>query len=89
MVNRKKLSTTVATQSYHYLQKMVKAGKAESVGGAVDRAVEIARRLDDRAALDRETARYFGDLAESIAAEENEIESALSAASEEFDFDQP
>jgi len=88
-MHRKKLSTTIGAQSYAYLQKLVKAGKAESVGEAVDRAVEVARRLDNRAALDHATARYFGALAPGVAAEEAEIENALSAASQEFDFDQP
>jgi hypothetical protein len=68
---------------------MVKAGKAESVGGAVDRAVEIARRLDDRATLARQTAAYFKGLTSKAAAEETDLEDALSAATEEMDFDQP
>ena len=88
-MNRKKLSTTVGAQNYSYLQKMVKTGKAESVGEAVDKAVEIARRLDNRAALDRETARYFARMEPGVAAEEADVESALSAASQEFDFDKP
>jgi hypothetical protein len=41
---RKKLSTTIGANNYAYLHKMVKSGKAESVGAAVDKAVEIARR---------------------------------------------
>ena len=87
-MNRKKLSTTIGASSYAYLHRLVKSGKAESVGEAVDRAVELARRVDNRAALERETARYFGSMAPRVAAEEAEIETALSAASEELDFDQ-
>ena len=89
MLKRKKLSTTIGAQNYSYLQGMVKAGRADSVGDAVDRAVEVARRVDNRRALDRETARYFAGLALKAAAEEADIENALSSASEEFDFDQP
>lgn len=89
MLNRKKLSTTVGVNSYAYLRNMVKTGKAESVGEAVDRTVEIARRLESRAALDRETARYFANLTPRAATEEAELERALSAGSEELDFDQP
>lgn len=40
----------------HNLHNMVKAGKAESVGQAVDKAVEMARPLDNRATLERQTA---------------------------------
>ena len=72
-----------------YLHNMVKAGRAESVGEAVDKAVEIARRLDNRAILERQTAAYFKGLTSKAAAEEMDIEEALSGASQEMDFDQP
>jgi len=90
---RKKLSTTVGASSYAYLHDAVKAGRAESVGEAVDKAVEIARRLGNRATLERRTAAYFRGLASTSAAEETDLEDALSAASEEiqraFDPDSP
>jgi hypothetical protein len=89
VLHRKKLSTTIGANSYAYLHKMVKTGKAESVGEAVDRAVELARRVDNRATLDRETARYFRSMTSGAAAEEADLENALSAASQELDFDQP
>jgi len=68
---------------------MVKSGKAGSVGEAVDRAVSVARRLDNRATLDHETARYFSGMTTGAAAEEAAIETALGAASQELGFDQP
>lgn len=68
---------------------MVKAGKAESVGEAVDKAVEMARRLDNRATLERQTAAYFKGLTSQSAKEESTLEDALSGASQEMDFDQP
>jgi hypothetical protein len=89
MIQRKKLSTTVGADSYAYLHKMVKAGRAESVGAAVDKAVESARRIDNRATLERETAAYFKSLPSPIADEEAGLEDALSAVSQEMDFDQP
>lgn len=89
MLQRKKLSTTIGANSYAYLHRMVKAGKAQSVGEAVDKAVEVARRLDNRATLERETAAYFKGQTPQAAAEENDLENALSAASQELDFDQP
>jgi len=89
VLQRKKLSTTIGANSYAYLHGMVKAGKAESVGQAVDRAVEMARRLDNRATLERQTAAYFKGLPAKATAEENDLEDALSAASQEMDFDQP
>ena len=89
MLHRKKLSTTIGARNYAYLHKMVKAGKAESVGQAVDIAVEMARRLENRVTLARQTAAYFQGLTPEAAAEETELENLLSAASQEMDFDQP
>jgi len=88
-VRRKKLSTTIGASNYAYLRNMVKAGRAESVGQAVDKAVEIARKLDNRATLERQTAAYFDGLTSKAAAEETDLEEVLSAASQEMDFDQP
>ena len=89
VLKRKKLSTTIGASNYAYLHNMVKAGKAESVGQAVDKAVEIARRLENRAALERQTTAYFKGLTSKAAAEETNLEDILSAASQEMDFDQP
>ena len=86
---RKKLSTTIGASNYAYLSTMVKAGRAQSLGEAVDKAVETARRLDNRATLERQTAAYFKGLTSRAAAEETDLEDALSAASQEIDFDQP
>ena len=89
VLTRKKLSTTIGSSNYAYLHNMVKAGRAESVGQAVDKAVEIARRLDNRATLERQTTAYFKGLTSKAAAEETDLEEVLSAASQEMDFDQP
>jgi hypothetical protein len=86
---RKKLSTTIGASNYAYLHSMVKTGRAESVGAAVDRAVEMARRRDNRVALERQTAAYFSGLTPEVAAEEANLEDTLSTASQEMDFDQP
>src|SRR5436853_2441036 len=81
MLQRKKLSTTIGASNYAYLHHMVKIGKAESVGAAVDKAVEMARRLDNRATLERQTAAYFKGLRSKAAAEERDPEDALSGGS--------
>lgn len=67
---------------------MGKTGKTDSVGEPAEAAGQIARRLDNRATLERETA-YFKGAASRVAAEEAGLESALSAASQGLDFDQP
>jgi len=66
---------------------MVKAGKAESVGAAVDKAVETVRRLENRAKSEHQTAAYFKGLSSAVMAEENSLDGVLSAASEEIDFE--
>ena len=73
--------------NYAYLDNMVKAGRAENVGQAVDKAVKLARKLDNQAALERNTAAYFRGLTSRAASEETEIEKALSEASQEMDFE--
>jgi hypothetical protein len=88
MLQRKKLSTTIGASSYAYLHKLVKSGRAESVGEAVDQAVDIARRIENRAALEGQTAAYFKGLSPRAARQEAALEDALSSAAEEFDFDQ-
>jgi hypothetical protein len=89
MAQRKKLSTTIGPESFTYLHRLVKAGKAASVGEAVDKTVEIARRLERRAKLERDTAAYFAQMTPDAAAEENALANALSDASMEVDFGQP
>jgi hypothetical protein len=68
---------------------MVKTGQADSVDQAVDRAVELARRVDDRARLENRTAAYFEGRSAGAVAEERELENALSDAAQETDFGQP
>ena len=89
MPQRQKLSTTIGPENYAYLRRLVKSGKVASVGEAVDKAVEMARRADNRARLENATAAYFAGLTTRAASEENALETALSDASEEMDFDQP
>jgi hypothetical protein len=86
---RKRLSTTIGAGNFAYLHDMVKTGRAESVGEAVDKAVEIARRLDNRATLERQTTAYFRGLTPESATEEAALADALSSATQEMDFDQP
>ena len=68
---------------------LLEDGKAESVAEAVDKAVELARRLENRSILEHSTAAYFKGLPETAAAEESDLEDALSTAAQEMDFDQP
>jgi hypothetical protein len=88
-MRRKKLSTTIGASGYAYLHNMVKSGKAESVGEAVDKVVGLACRLDNRARLERQTAAHFKGLTSQAAGQEADLENALSMASQEVEIDQP
>jgi hypothetical protein len=46
-------------------------------------------RLDKRATLERQAAAYFKGLPSKAGAEETDLEDAMSAASQEMDFEQP
>ena len=76
----------IGAGNYAYLDSMVKAGRACSVGEAVDKAVEIARRLDNRVTLEHQTASYFKGLTSNATAEETGLEEALRSATQEIDF---
>ena len=89
MRQRKKLSTTIGAENYVFLNRLVKTGKARSVGEAVDWAVERARRAENRQRLEQDTAAYFARLSSQAAAEEALIDEALDQAAMEVDLEQP
>lgn len=84
---RQKLSTTIAPESYEYLQHQVKSGKANTLADAIDNLVATVRRLENRIRLERETAAYFQGLSGDALAEEQKLESELfeSAAAVNFE----
>ena len=84
---RQKLSTTIAPESYEYLQHQVKSGKANTLADAIDNLVATVRRLENRIRLERETAAYFQGLSGDALAEEQKLESELfeSAAAVSFE----
>ena len=51
----------------------------------MDKAVEMARRLDNRATLECQTAAYFKGLTSKAAVEETDLEDALSVATQHGD----
>lgn len=89
MAQRVSLSATIEPPNYAYLEGLVASGAAASVSEALDRALDTARRLDNRVRLERQTGVYFESMDAGGAAEESRIEEALSAASAETNFDQP
>jgi hypothetical protein len=84
---RHKLSTTIAPESYEYLQRQVESGKANTLADAVDNLVGSVRRLENRIRLERETAAYFQGLSGDALAEDRKLEAELfeSAAAVNFE----
>ncbi len=84
---RRKLSTTVSTETLAYLEGMVRARKAISMAEAVDLAVGRARQAENRARLERDTAAYFEGRSARVAREEAHLEEALGQMVDEINFD--
>jgi len=87
MAHRRKISTTVAPETYAYLQSLVKAGVSRNLAGALDVAMARLRRVENRTRLGLDTAAYFSGLSSHAAAEESRLEKALDQSTSEIDFD--
>jgi Arc/MetJ-type ribon-helix-helix transcriptional regulator len=86
--NRTKISTTVAPETYSFLEQKVRSGEAATLAEAIDQLVRRLRRLENRQRLAAATARYFDELAPHAAAEETQLGKSLSSAAGAIDFDQ-
>jgi len=84
---REKLSTTVAPETYQFLQHMVEAGQAATLAEALDAVVARIRRLDNRLRLARATTQYFEQLDKEALAEEQALAADLSSAAGAIDFE--
>jgi hypothetical protein len=85
---RAKLSTTVAADTFAYLEHKVAAGQASSIAEAVDASVRLARQMENRERLSRATARYFEQLEPHAAREEDELTLHLGSVIDRVDFDE-
>jgi hypothetical protein len=88
MPRRKKISTTIAADSYAYLRSQVSAGKARNLAEALDRSLALLRRAERRKELERATASYFQNLPARVVAEEASLETALDESADEIDLAQ-
>src|ERR1700747_1343809 len=71
---RKKISTTVAAESYAFLQKLIEDGNANTLAEAVDLVLDEARRIDNRERLDRMTAEGYENMSSGAMAGNKELE---------------
>jgi len=84
---RAKLSTTVAPETYEFLQQMVEAGQAATLAEALDVVIGRIRRLDNRLRLARATTQYFEHLDKEALAEEQALAADFSSAAGAIDFE--
>ncbi len=87
MSQRRKVSTTVAPESLAYLQSLIRQGKARNLAHAVDVAVARARRAENRARLEADTAAYFAGLSSGALEKEARLEAVVAQGLDEVDFD--
>ncbi|HET6841424.1 MAG TPA: hypothetical protein VFK06_07020 [Candidatus Angelobacter sp.] len=85
---RAKLSTTVAPETYEFLEQMVERGQAATLAEALDIAIRRVRQLENRKRLADATTRYFEQSGPHIMAEENALAKEMMSAAKTIDFDQ-
>jgi hypothetical protein len=84
---RKKISTTVAAESYRFLQSLIEGGSANTLAEAVDLVLDEARRIDNRERLDRMTAEGYENMSPEAIAENKALEQALTQGVGEMHLD--
>ena len=86
-IGRAKVSTTVASENYEYLEKKVASGEARSIADAIDQSIFALRQLDNRERLERATVNYFNSLHSKAASEEKAIARSVALTARKIDFD--
>jgi hypothetical protein len=84
---RQKISTTIAPETYDYLDSLVDQKQARTLAEAIDLVVARLALLENQQRLERDTAAYFANLTEEEASEERRLETALSHGAQGIDFD--
>jgi hypothetical protein len=83
---RKKISTTIAPESYAFLERLIESGKAVNLAEAIDMVLEESRRAENRARLEQATQEYFDSRSPEELAEDAALEIALGQAAARVDF---
>jgi len=84
---RRKISTTIASENQSFLKSLIRRGIAATLAEAVDHAVSVARRAEEREKLEAATEAYYASLSDEDMRAENELGMAISAASSLVDYD--
>ena len=85
---RAKLSTTVAMETYEFLERLVDRGEAATLAEALDASISKVRQLENRKRLADATTRYFEQTGSHHVAEENALAKDMMSAAKGIDFDE-
>ena len=85
---RAKLSTTIDSRNFAYLQSKVAAGEAASVAEVLDRLLRKIRKIENRERLAAATTDYFDNMDSREVADEGALARNLSSAASRIDFDE-
>lgn len=85
---RAKLSTTVALETYEFLQQLVERGEAATLAEALDASISKVRQLENRKRLADATTRYFEQSGSHHLAEESALAKDMMSAAKGIDFDE-
>jgi hypothetical protein len=86
-LTRQKISTTISPRTLEYLESLISSGHAQTLAEAIDMAIEKLLVQENRERLASDTAAYFDRMTDAEAAEEQQLEAALSQTSEGIDFE--
>jgi hypothetical protein len=87
-LTRQKISTTVSSATFSYLEQSIQDGKARNLADALDLAVEQLLVYENRERLANDTAAYFENMTDEEAAEEQKLEAAISQSAAGINFDE-
>ena len=74
---RQKISTTIASETLEYLERLIAKSEAGTLAVAMDAAIGKLLVYENRERLAGDTAAYFANMTEEEAEEERRLEAAL------------
>ena len=86
-LTRQKISTTIAPDTFAYLEKLIAKREARTLAEAIDLLVDRLRSAENRERLAFDTAAYFDRLSPEAMQEESALAATLTIGTRHVDFD--
>lgn len=87
-LGRQKISTTISPRSFEYLNRQIREGRVQTLAEALDMALEQLLTYENRERLAADTEAYFNNMTDEEAAEERQLEAAISQGGRGINFDE-